>query len=209
MLRAFWGDRSRQDGPVCSRQDGPTHRHRTPSFPRYAGGSGKTTMAVRLYNRLSQAFPKRAIVRLEADDAQGKETQRHLVSALKQLGATGVNEAADPAELITRLRDLMGAGRVLLCVDNALTATQLDGLLPSGLLTSLQPGSRLIVTSRFAELQDSASYWVSGWHCRSCWVSQGTATRHTSRPLAFALNPALRFARRPCRPSSWSASSTC
>ena len=139
-------------------------------FARHAGGSGKTTMAVRLYNRVSQAFSKRAIVRLDAGDTQEK-MQQHLARMLKRLGAK------DAAELLTRLQGLLGAGPVLLCVDNAWTAAQLDGLLPCGLLTSFQPGSRLIVTSRFAELRDSASYWVSVSQCLSCWVTQGLTTR--------------------------------
>ena len=165
-------------------------------------------MAVRLYNRLSQAFPKRAIVRLEADDAQGKETQRHLVSALKQLGATGVNDSVDAAELLTRLRDLLGAGPVLLCVDNAWTATQLDGLLPCGLLTSFQPGSRLIVTSRFAELRDSASYWVSVSQ-RPCWVSQGCTALTADGCTWVSTHSSNTTAHRPLRPSSWGASLSC
>ena len=143
-------------------------------------------MAVRLYNRLSQAFPKRAIVRLDADDTQEK-TQPHLVSVLKQLGATGFNDSADAAELLTRLQDLLGAAPVLLFVDNALTATQLDGLLPCGLITSFQPGSRLVVTSRFAELRDSASYRVSVPQRLSCWVSQGPAMRMGPMPDGWHL----------------------
>ena len=109
--------------------------------PLYAGGSGKTTMAERLYNRLSQAFPKRAIVRLDADDTLGKETQQHLARVLEQLGSTGVKGSTDVAELQTRLRHLLSVGPVLLCVDNALNVAQLDALLPCGLITSFQPGS--------------------------------------------------------------------
>jgi hypothetical protein len=46
---------------------------------------------------------------------------------------------------------------VLLFVDNAWAADQLDGLLP----TSFHLSSRLIVTSRHADLSDSDSYSVS------------------------------------------------
>jgi hypothetical protein len=123
-------------------------------------------MATRLYDRVSQAFPQRAVVRLDGDDFTGNETQRHLVSALTQLGATGVDESADAAELHTRLRVLLGAGPVLLFVDNAWTPDQLDGLLP----TSFHTDSRLIITSRFAELGSSTIYRVSGLHSPLCWV---------------------------------------
>jgi hypothetical protein len=128
-------------------------------YPCRAGGIGKTTMATHLYNHLSlgPSFPKCAQISLDADDSKGTHTQRHLVSALKQLGATDVNDSAPAAQLLTRLRGLVAAGPVLLFVDNAWTATQLDGLLP----TSFHPGSRLIITSRHADLRDSDSYWVS------------------------------------------------
>ena len=119
-------------------------------------------MATRLYNRLSQtpAFPRCATISLDADDTQGKETKQHLVSTLEQLGARGIKETAHAAQLLTRLRELVAAGPVLLFVDNAFTSAQLDGLLP----TSFHPGSRLIITSRFGDLRDSASYRVSLWH---------------------------------------------
>ena len=64
-------------------------------------------MAIRLYDRLTNPFPQRAVVRLDADDTLGKESKRHLVSALKQLGATGVDDADDAAQLLTRLRELV------------------------------------------------------------------------------------------------------
>ena len=163
-------------------------------------------MALRLYNCLSKAFPKRAIVRMDANDTQGKETQQHLVSALKQLGATGFNESADAAELLTRLRDLLGAGPVLLCVDNALTATQLDGLLPSGVLNSFQRGSWIIVTSRFAGLKDSASYRVSVLQCRLCWGPEKVSPRARAPCLmvgaCVGAQSSNTIAHRPWRPSS-------
>jgi hypothetical protein len=126
------------------------------SYP-ITGGIGKTTMAKRLCNRLSQAFPKRAVISLDADDHDGKESQRHLASALKQLGAKDDASSASAAELLTRLARLVAQEPVLLVVDNVWTSDQLDNLLPR----SFHPGSRLIVTSRFAELGSSGCYRVS------------------------------------------------
>ena len=126
-------------------------------------------MATRLYNCLSHLFPRRAAVRLDADDPLGKQTQRHLFGALKQLGATGVDDSEDAAQLLTKMQDLVAAVPVLLFMDNAWTAAQLDGLLP----TSLQPGSRLIITSRSDELGASASYRVSSFHGVCCKLPDG------------------------------------
>jgi hypothetical protein len=127
-----------------------------PTFSLHTGGSGKTTMATRLYNRIP-SLPQRAMLNLDADDPQGKQTQKHLVSALEQLGATDVNDSANAAQLLTRLRDLVAKTPVLLVVDNVWSAAQLDGLLP----TTFHPGSQLIITSRLTDLRDSASYRVS------------------------------------------------
>jgi hypothetical protein len=128
-------------------------------YPCHAGGVGKTTMATHLYNHLflGPSFPKCATISLDADDSKGTHTQRHLVSALKQLGATDVNDSAPAAQLLTRLRGLVAVGPVLLFVDNVWAADQLDKLLPA----SFHPGSRLIITSRQADLSDSDIYRVS------------------------------------------------
>ena len=114
-------------------------------------------MATRLYNCLAKEFPHCATVSLDADDPQGAQTQRHLVSALEQLGATNVKDNAPAAELLMRLRELVAADPVLLFVDNVWTTDQLDRLLPP----SFHPGSRLIITSRLADLRGSNSYQVS------------------------------------------------
>jgi hypothetical protein len=111
-------------------------------------------MATRLYSR-TPLFPQRAIIRLSANDPLGDQTQQHLVSALKQLGATDM-DGLDRAQLLTRLQNLVAETPVLLCVDNVWSAAQLDGLLP----TSFHPGSRLIITSRLADLR-SSTYEVS------------------------------------------------
>ena len=165
-------------GPSSPSNMGPT------CFPCRAGGSGKTTMAIRLYDRLTNPFPQRAEVRLDADDTLGKESKRHLVSALKQLGATGVDDADDAAQLLTRLRELVAAGPVLLFVDNVWTGDQLDGLLP----ISFHPSSLVIITSRFADLRASASYRVSGSHglSLSCGVVAITHSQNLPHPQALA-----------------------
>ena len=162
-------------------------------------------MATRLYYRMSQAFAQRATIRLEADDPNGKETQRHLVSALKQLGATGVDNSPNAAQLLARLRELVAARPVLLFVDNAWTAAQLDGLLP----TSFHPDSRLIITSRLAYLRVSASYWVRVCvgllgYCANTQGLLGYCATH-SRASTQPVTPP---ARRPWRPGSWGASSS-
>jgi hypothetical protein len=112
-------------------------------------------MAERLYDRMP-SFPQRAIVRLDADDTQGNHTQRHLFRTLQQLGVTGINESTDAVQLLTRLRELVVKGPVLLLVDNVWSATQLP--------TSFHPGSRLIFTSRLTDLWGNASYAVSVSH---------------------------------------------
>ena len=118
-------------------------------------------MARRLRNRLSQTFPMRAVITLDADDLAGKDTQQHLVGALRQLGAKNVHDLDDAAELFTRLQRLVTKQPVMLVVDNVWTAAQLDNLLPR----SFHPGSRLIITSRFNELRHSGCYQVSAWWC--------------------------------------------
>ena len=99
-----------------------------------------------------------AYVELETDDLQGKQTQQKLVHTLKQLGATGIDEASNAAQLLTRLQDLVKAKPVLLVVDNVWTAGQLDGLLP----TSFHTGSRLMLTSRASQLGESDAFKVKG-----------------------------------------------
>jgi hypothetical protein len=118
-------------------------------------------MAERLCNRLSQAFPKRAVISLDEDDRTGKDTQRHLVSALKQLGAKDIDDSAGAAELLTQLQQLVEQQPVVLLVDNVWTHQQLDRLLPK----SFHSNSRLLITSRFAELGNSSCYRVSVWWC--------------------------------------------
>jgi hypothetical protein len=114
-------------------------------------------MAERLFDRMLPSLPQRAIIRLEADDPKGKQTQQHLVRTLQQLGATAVNEWADEAQLLTRLRELVVKTPVLLFIDNVWNAAQLDRLLP----TSFHSGSWLIFTSRLTDVWGNASCQVS------------------------------------------------
>lgn len=121
------------------------------------GGLGKTTMAKLLYNHLRPAFPNSALIELDAADAK-PQLQGHLISSLKQLGADNVDQQKELSLLQTRLQDLLSRKdqAVLLVVDTVWTPEQLDSLLPD----QLGPGSRLIITSRAASMQQSSTWRV-------------------------------------------------
>jgi hypothetical protein len=129
-------------------------------------------MARLLFNRLSQSFSKAAFI----DDVQGGQAQQQLVGALRALGMTGVDDRAPAAGLLTRLQELVAAEPVLLVVDNVWTADQLDGLVP----TRFHSDSLLVVTSRFTDLAQSASYRVRGpAACQGCCLGAGVPGRRT------------------------------
>jgi hypothetical protein len=136
-----------------------------------AGGSGKSTMAKLLFNRLERAggFSHTAFVEIQVGDGADK-TAQHLATALKALGAMG--EESDGAAVLSRkLKEFVKGKRALFVLDNVWTASQLTALLP----TEWEAGSVIIVTSRFEDFTDSI-VWPKVRHlvlrsmlsCRMC-----------------------------------------
>jgi hypothetical protein len=111
----------------------------------HAGGTGKSTMAKVLHNRLQRSdhFSHSAFVEIQFGDGAGKNAQ-HLATALQALGA-----AADVSEgapvLSKKLQQFVVDKKLLYILDNVWTASQLTALLP----TQWGEGSVVIVTTRF------------------------------------------------------------
>lgn len=131
----------------------------------FPGGSGKTTLAMQLYNLLAAGtkdapgFKHKAFITLDPADSGEAKMRDHIIRALRQLGASGFNEAADAAELGSYMTTFARDHAILLVVDNVWTQEQADALL----LSELGPGSRVIVTSRYVAIPGSTVLQVRGF----------------------------------------------
>jgi len=159
-----------------------------------AGGSGKSTMACQLYNRLAHGVQEanlpgfgssaRAFIELE-----GRKTQDQLrpllLETLEQLGATGFNKSASAAELSGALARVAKEQRILLVLDNVWTEAQLDLLLPR----ELHADSRVIVTSRADVMPQSGAWQVRamGWR----WCTHVRSPCHRNCALQLGVHKAI------------------
>ncbi len=111
-------------------------------------GVGKSALAVRVAHLVSKAFPGgQYSVRLGGTDDR-RPTAEEVVRDLTSIGPDGHGSRGLTWSAATGLRDRSGDGRVLLLLDDALTAEQVLPLLPTA------AGAAVLVTSRttFGEL---------------------------------------------------------
>jgi tetratricopeptide (TPR) repeat protein len=111
------------------------------------GGVGKSTLAVRAAREVADRFPDGLLyVDLRGADPRNPplevgEARRLLLASL---GTTGKEIPQEPTAAAAFYQDRLHGRRVLLLLDNALSAGQVEALLPA------DPGSAAIVTSRSA-----------------------------------------------------------
>ena len=116
------------------------------------GGIGKTTLANALFNALHAEFASRScFVELgsAADDARVQQMQQKMLKQLCNFEMEVTSIAAGRTQLEERLR----GNRVLLVIDDIWSSEQLDAL-----LVSVGPGSRILLTTRDAQLLNSSRY---------------------------------------------------
>jgi DNA-binding SARP family transcriptional activator/Tfp pilus assembly protein PilF len=107
-------------------------------------GSGKTTLAVHVANRLAARFPEAQLfIDLKGHDpAEKLDSPAALTTLLRQLGTPAGRIPPDPGDRLDRWRRDLAGRRVIIVLDNAADAAQVRPLLPTA------PGNLVIVTSR-------------------------------------------------------------
>ncbi|GIJ33790.1 AfsR/SARP family transcriptional regulator [Micromonospora sediminimaris] len=107
-------------------------------------GSGKTTLAVHVANRLTDRFPDAQLfIDLKGHDpAEKLDSATALATLLRQLGTPAGRIPSDPGDRLDRWRRDLAGRRVIIVLDNAADAAQIRPLLPT------VPGNLVIVTSR-------------------------------------------------------------
>ncbi|MBQ1048622.1 tetratricopeptide repeat protein [Micromonospora sp. C51] len=107
-------------------------------------GSGKTTLAVHVANRLTDRFPDAQLfIDLKGHDpAEKLDSPTALATLLRQLGTPAGRIPSDPGDRLDRWRRDLAGRRVIIVLDNAADAAQIRPLLPTA------PGNLVIVTSR-------------------------------------------------------------
>ncbi|WBB55761.1 BTAD domain-containing putative transcriptional regulator [Verrucosispora sp. WMMD573] len=107
-------------------------------------GSGKTTLAVHVANRLAARFPDAQLfIDLKGHDpAEKLDRPTALTTLLRQLGTPAGRIPPDPGDRLDRWRRDLAGRRVIIVLDNAADAAQVRPLLPTA------PGNLVIVTSR-------------------------------------------------------------
>ncbi|MEG3634515.1 AfsR/SARP family transcriptional regulator [Micromonospora palythoicola] len=107
-------------------------------------GSGKTTLAVHVANRLIDRFPDAQLfIDLKGHDpAEKLDSSTALAALLRQLGTPAGRIPPDSGDRLDRWRRALAGRKVIIVLDNAADAPQVQPLLPTA------PGSLVIVTSR-------------------------------------------------------------
>ncbi|WBB93535.1 BTAD domain-containing putative transcriptional regulator [Verrucosispora sp. WMMC514] len=107
-------------------------------------GSGKTTLAVHVANRLIDRFPDAQLfIDLKGHDpAEKLDSSTALAALLRQLGTPAGRIPPDPGDRLDRWRRALAGRKVIIVLDNAADAEQVQPLLPTA------SGSLVIVTSR-------------------------------------------------------------
>ncbi|MFG2986560.1 tetratricopeptide repeat protein [Streptomyces sp. NPDC048258] len=109
------------------------------------GGVGKTTLARQLGHRLGSVFPyARVLVDLGGASEAAVSTDAAIVQLLGHLGVKPDRIPHEPDERRRELRRVLRQGPCLVVIDNAVSARQVEPLLPDA------PGSAALVTSRSA-----------------------------------------------------------
>ncbi|MFE9634621.1 tetratricopeptide repeat protein [Streptomyces sp. NPDC006463] len=109
------------------------------------GGVGKTTLARQLGHRLGSVFPyARVLVDLGGASEAAVSTDAAVVQLLGHLGVKPDLMPHEPDERRRELRRILRQGPSLVVIDNAVSARQVEPLLPDA------PGSAAVVTSRSA-----------------------------------------------------------
>lgn len=106
-------------------------------------GAGKSALAVHLAHRLGEEFPDGRLF-LNVGGADPLSPPEAVSRALRALGVTDADAQGNPdlRERVARYRSELAGRRVLVVVDDAATAVQVQPFLPT------TPGSALLVTSR-------------------------------------------------------------
>ncbi|WP_318306697.1 AfsR/SARP family transcriptional regulator [Amycolatopsis solani] len=104
-----------------------------------APGAGKSALAVRAARRLAAAFPDGQLY-VDLAGPAPLPVEEALHRLLRGLGVAQV--PPDPGEAVALFRTVAADRRLLVLLDNAVTAAQVRPLLPGG------PGSAVLVTSR-------------------------------------------------------------
>ncbi|NYE43720.1 AfsR/SARP family transcriptional regulator [Streptomyces fulvorobeus] len=106
-------------------------------------GTGKTALAVHVGHRTAELFPDgQLFVDLRASDSEPVQTADALARLLRALGVDPETPARDEKDLIGLYRTHIASRRVLLILDNAVSAALLRPLLPPG------GGSAVLITAR-------------------------------------------------------------
>jgi tetratricopeptide (TPR) repeat protein/transcriptional regulator with XRE-family HTH domain len=107
-------------------------------------GVGKTALALQWAHRVAENFPDGQLyVNLRGyDTGEPRRAADALASFLRSLGMTGADIPAELDERAARYRSLLAGRRVLVLLDNAISAEQVRPLLPGS------PGCVTLVTSR-------------------------------------------------------------
>ncbi|ADB34539.1 transcriptional regulator, XRE family [Kribbella flavida DSM 17836] len=108
------------------------------------GGIGKTAVALRAAHLVADAFPDGTLfVNLRGHAGSAPTTAiEALVQLLQELGAAGDSIPGDVAVAAARFRSGLAGRRMLIVLDDAASAEQVEPLLPGA------PGSAVLITSR-------------------------------------------------------------
>lgn len=109
------------------------------------GGIGKSELAVHVGHLVAEAFPDGQLyvdLRGSTPDVEPLESSEALARLLRSLGAADGSIPVETDEAATRFRSMTSELRLLVVLDNALDAAQVEPLIPAG------QSCRTIVTSR-------------------------------------------------------------
>ncbi|MDH6114787.1 DNA-binding SARP family transcriptional activator [Kitasatospora sp. MAP12-15] len=124
---------------------GAANRTLTVSLITGRGGVGKTTLAVHLGQLLSELFPDGQLYTdLNGAGEQPADPAAVLAGFLRGLGLPDASIPQDTAERAALFRSTVARRRLLVVLDNARDAAQVEPLLPGG------PGCAVLVTARGA-----------------------------------------------------------
>lgn len=118
-------------------------------------GVGKTALAVHVGHLLEQQFPDgQLFIQLSDDAGQPVPVDRALGQLLRAVGVVPHRVPAEPSELAQMYRSMLASKKVLVVLDDAVSAEQVMELLPGGrtcgvLVTSRRPAIHLVGAHAF------------------------------------------------------------